>query len=90
MVQAHNVLSPVIPGLCKSSNMLDHVVYPVADYERSLEWYLAALKPLGYTLKMQFDNEGGRTAGLGEAGARADLWIWQGATSPSPSGINQD
>jgi catechol 2,3-dioxygenase-like lactoylglutathione lyase family enzyme len=43
--------------------MLDHVGIEVRDYERSKAFYLAALKPLGVSLLMEF---GSATAGFGE------------------------
>ena len=61
--------------------MIDHVTFPVKDYDRSLQWYLKALKPLNYELRKEIEHEGVRVAGLGEAGEEStSLWILQGAT----------
>lgn len=39
--------------------MLDHVSIRVADYERSKEFYAAALAPLGFTLAMETEAGAG-------------------------------
>lgn len=53
--------------------MLDHISLRVSDYERSKTFYLAALKPLGYTLAMESASG---------AGFRKDsipeFWVKQG------------
>ena len=55
--------------------MLDHVSLRVADYERSKNFYIAALAPLGYTLAME------ATSGAGfRKGFIPDFWIKQGET----------
>ena len=54
--------------------MLDHVSIRVADYERSKQFYEAALAPLGYTLLM----ESASGAGFCRA-VIPDFWIKQGA-----------
>jgi catechol 2,3-dioxygenase-like lactoylglutathione lyase family enzyme len=58
--------------------MLDHIGFPVSDYERAKAFYAAALAPLGYTLIMEV---GGDTtdsdfpaAGFG-ANGKPDFWI---------------
>ena len=54
--------------------MLDHISLRVADYERSKQFYMAALAPLGFTLAMESASSG--------AGFRRDripgFWIKQG------------
>jgi catechol 2,3-dioxygenase-like lactoylglutathione lyase family enzyme len=54
--------------------VLDHVSLRVADYERSKQFYVAALAPLGFTLAMESASSG--------AGFRRDgipvFWIKQG------------
>jgi catechol 2,3-dioxygenase-like lactoylglutathione lyase family enzyme len=52
------------------ARMLDHVSLRVQDFRRALEFYKAALAPIGYTVAMEYP--GG--AGLGEPG-KPDLWI---------------
>lgn len=44
---------------------LDHLGISAADYETSLRFYEQALAPLGIKVMMQFDDEGGKIAGLG-------------------------
>jgi len=69
--------------------MLDHVVVPVKDYERSKAFYTKILAPLGYELVMEPMP---RMGGFGKAGKPA-FWIgeqrptyWTAAhvTSQSP------
>jgi catechol 2,3-dioxygenase-like lactoylglutathione lyase family enzyme len=50
--------------------MLDHISLRVVDYDRALEFYKAALAPIGYSLIMEFPG----FAGLGEKG-KPDFWI---------------
>jgi catechol 2,3-dioxygenase-like lactoylglutathione lyase family enzyme len=56
--------------------MLDHVGFPVLDYERSKAFYTRALAPLGYTLVMEVrqDEHDSPAAGFG-ANGKPDLWI---------------
>jgi len=57
--------------------MLDHIGFPVSDYDRVKEFYLKALAPLGYALVMEVDQEtekGFRAAGFG-IGGKPDFWI---------------
>ena len=37
--------------------MIDHVGFPVSDYERAKAFYLKALAPLDYTLVMEVTQE---------------------------------
>lgn len=54
--------------------MLDHVSIRVADYDRSREFYAAALAPLGFTLAMEADSGAGfRREGI------PVFWVKQGA-----------
>jgi catechol 2,3-dioxygenase-like lactoylglutathione lyase family enzyme len=60
--------------------MLDHIGFAVADFERSLAFYKAALAPLGYGLVMEVPREvtGGEAhAGFGRDG-RPQFWIGTG------------
>ena len=50
--------------------MLDHVSLRVADFQRALAFYRAALAPIGYQVAMEFPGY----CGLGERG-KPDLWI---------------
>src|SRR5580765_4894170 len=56
--------------------MIDHIGFPVSDYQRSKAFYLQALAPLGYVLVMevQQDNNDAAAAGFGADG-KPDFWI---------------
>jgi catechol 2,3-dioxygenase-like lactoylglutathione lyase family enzyme len=58
--------------------MIDHIGFPVSDFERSKAFYGAALAPLGYTLLMEFGpnqtETGHPAAGFGRQG-KPDFWI---------------
>jgi catechol 2,3-dioxygenase-like lactoylglutathione lyase family enzyme len=51
--------------------MLDHVTANVRDFDAAKQFYEAALKPLGYELKMEFPG----AAGFGAGERMADFWI---------------
>ena len=55
--------------------MFDHVSIKVADFEKSLAFYRAALAPLGFEAQ-QVENAG-KSAGFGPKG-RVGLWIAEG------------
>jgi len=52
--------------------MIDHIIVTVSDYASSKAFYLAALRPLGYEIVMEF----GSAVGFGVAG-KPDFWIRQ-------------
>ncbi|MBV8183510.1 MAG: VOC family protein [Hyphomicrobiales bacterium] len=57
--------------------MLDHVGFPVSDYERSRAFYKRALEPLGIELIVELPPRktgGNAHAGFGRKG-RAQFWI---------------
>jgi catechol 2,3-dioxygenase-like lactoylglutathione lyase family enzyme len=58
--------------------MIDHVGFPVSDYQRSKEFYSKALAPLGYGLIMEIAGEHTESkyaaAGFGASG-KPDFWI---------------
>jgi catechol 2,3-dioxygenase-like lactoylglutathione lyase family enzyme len=57
--------------------MLDHVGFPVSDFQRAKSFYLKALAPLGYTLVMEVEQvteKGHPAAGFGADG-NPDFWI---------------
>ena len=57
--------------------MIDHVGFPVSDYERSKAFYLKALAPLDYSLVMEVTQEQhghDPAAGFGADG-KPDFWI---------------
>lgn len=62
--------------------IVDHIGLPVTDFDRSVVFYVNALKPLGITLLMQFPPEGpsgGAAAGFGKNG-KPELWLGGGNT----------
>ena len=58
--------------------MIDHIGFPVSDYERAKAFYLKELAPLGYSLVMEVTQEqqpgDPRAAGFG-ANGKPDFWI---------------
>ncbi len=58
--------------------MIDHIGFPVSDYERAKAFYAAALAPLGYTLIMEVGadktDSAAPAAGFG-ANGKPDFWI---------------
>ena len=58
--------------------MIDHVGFPVSNYERSKAFYSKALAPLGYMLIMEVaadrTESGSPAAGFGKNG-KPDFWI---------------
>lgn len=65
---------------------LDHINLNVSNLEESLKFYKAALKPLGYKVKMSFSE--GQVVGFGDGWMPAcDFWI-VGPDAPSAEGSN--
>ena len=62
--------------------MLDHVSLRVQDYDKALEFYKAALAPIGYSLIMEFPG----FAGLGEKG-KPDFWITKTDKTCNPTHV---
>jgi catechol 2,3-dioxygenase-like lactoylglutathione lyase family enzyme len=56
--------------------MIDHIGFPVSDYERARAFYVKALAPLGYSLIMEVSQQENDhpAAGFG-AGGKPDFWI---------------
>ena len=56
--------------------MIDHVGFPVCDYARAKAFYEGALKPLGYVVVMevQQDAHDAKACGFG-VGGKPDFWI---------------
>ena len=57
--------------------MIDHVGFPVSDYQRAKAFYLKALAPLGYSVIMevtQDQNANAPACGFG-ANGKPDFWI---------------
>ncbi|MEP7121992.1 MAG: VOC family protein [Byssovorax sp.] len=59
--------------------MIDHMGINVSDMATSKRFYEAALKPLGYSVLMDF---GDPAVGLGEDG-KPDFWLGKGVPRPS-------
>lgn len=60
--------------------MFDHIGLAVSDFEKSRDFYKAALAPLGLGLMMELNfgaSDGGRHAGFGEEG-KPFFWIGMG------------
>src|ERR1700716_3294099 len=58
-------------------SMIDHIGFPVSDYERAKAFYAKALAPLGYSLVKKVTQEQtghDPAAGLGATG-KPDFWI---------------
>lgn len=55
--------------------MLDHLAIsiPADKYQETLDFYLAALAPLGY--EQQASYQDGKVVGLGIKGAGPDFWL---------------
>jgi catechol 2,3-dioxygenase-like lactoylglutathione lyase family enzyme len=51
--------------------MIDHVTANVSDFERAKRFYERALAPLGYSVRMEFEN----AAGFGTGEGIPDFWI---------------
>jgi catechol 2,3-dioxygenase-like lactoylglutathione lyase family enzyme len=72
--------------------MIDHFTLLVSDFERSLAFYAAALKPLGYGLVMRLSRANipqlpmEHFAGLG-AGGKPDLWLRPSAGPIAPTHV---
>jgi catechol 2,3-dioxygenase-like lactoylglutathione lyase family enzyme len=62
-----------------STPAIDHISLTVSDYDAAKKFYVAALKPLGWKLMMEF----GRTAGFGVDG-KPYFWIAEGKKKTRP------
>ena len=58
--------------------MLDHIGFPVTDYERAKAFYEKALAPLGVTALYEEPGKDSNS-GFGENG-KAYFWIWHSET----------
>ena len=59
---------------------LDHVTLNVRDLEASRRFYEQALRPLGYSVAMEFPD----VVGLGTGEGMADLWLAQRGEPSAP------
>jgi catechol 2,3-dioxygenase-like lactoylglutathione lyase family enzyme len=66
--------------------MIDHTGVAATNYEKSKQFYLRALAPLGYQLMLELPKE--VTAGRGVAGfgvpPKPDFWLAENATANNP------
>ena len=60
--------------------MLDHIGFPVSDYDRSKAFYQKALAPLGYSIVMEVTKaeSGGAYEGAGFGDKMPSFWISSG------------
>lgn len=66
--------------------MLDHIGFPVSDFDRAKAFYAAALAPLGYALVMEVtDEQTGGHAGFGDG--HPDFWIGTGKTAATTTHV---
>jgi catechol 2,3-dioxygenase-like lactoylglutathione lyase family enzyme len=66
--------------------VIDHTGVTVSDLARSVQFYRAALAPLGYAVLAEFPagiTGGGAVAGFGVA-PKADFWVAQGIPNRPP------
>ena len=60
--------------------MLDHVTLNVRDLETSRRFYEQALRPLGYSVALEYPG----VVGLGTGEGMADLWLAQRGDASAP------
>jgi catechol 2,3-dioxygenase-like lactoylglutathione lyase family enzyme len=62
------------------ASIFDHLSLRVSNYERAKQFYIAALKPLGITLMMEFPGPDGSSGGFGRG--MPTLWIDDSERAP--------
>ncbi|MGC2034478.1 MAG: VOC family protein [Thermoplasmata archaeon] len=79
--------------------MIDHVILTVSDFDRSVAFYVKALKPLGISNFVNYEGHDGHPdlKGFGD-GKRAFFWLKEGKPDPdavhvgfeanNPSGVD--
>lgn len=67
--------------------MLDHVFLSVSDVQRSIDFYTAALRPLGIINRLDYDGSQGPPGhpDLKGFGADGRVFFWLRSGDPSPS-----
>jgi catechol 2,3-dioxygenase-like lactoylglutathione lyase family enzyme len=73
----HRFAASLSQDILQEILMIDHVGFPVSDYEWAKSFYAAALAPLGYSLVMEVTQEETGdfpAAGFGTDG-KPDFWI---------------
>ena len=68
-------------------HVLDHIQLSVADYPRAKAFYARALQPLGFSLMMEFPQEGPPTHGGFAAEGKPFLWIAGGGRQTPPTHV---
>src|SRR5664279_263932 len=68
--------------MIRSRFMIDHIGVRAQDFSKIVDFYQAALAPIGYRILMQFEGN----VGLG-AGGKPDLWISQSDRPITPTHI---
>lgn len=63
--------------------MIAHASVSVRDYEKSKEFYVKALAPLGYTIGMDVPDH--KACGFKDANGKMDFWI---GTHENPTGVH--
>jgi len=66
------------------TSIIDHIGFPVSDFERAKAFYVALFEPLGIKLLVDFSHEGKQHAGFGNG--RPEFWI--GTGKPAQSGMH--
>lgn len=66
------------------TSIIDHIGFPVSDFERAKAFYVALFEPLGIKLLVDFSHEGNQHAGFGDG--RPEFWI--GIGKPAQSGMH--
>ena len=66
---------------------VDHIQLSVEDYPRAKAFYLKALKPLGWSLMMEFPEKGTPSHGGFAVDGKPFLWIGAGARQVPPTHI---
>jgi len=63
--------------------MIDHISLRVNDFDKAVNFYKAALKPLGYDVLMQFPG----AAGFGGPDKKPDFWIMKSDKPLNPTHV---
>jgi catechol 2,3-dioxygenase-like lactoylglutathione lyase family enzyme len=56
--------------------MLDHVTFSVADLEAAKRFYVAALAPIGYVLRHEFEHGDTSIVGIGSEKS-VEVWFYR-------------
>jgi len=67
------------------ASIFDHMMLRVSNYERSKAFYIAALKPLGVSLMMEFPREDSNSAGFGRG--MPTLWLEDSEKAPQKAHV---